>query len=66
MEILSDRIRALRIKHDLSQQDLADLLYLDRTTIAGYETCKREPSLHILIQIADIFDVSVDYLLGRD
>ena len=66
MEILSDKIRELRVERAMSQQDLANLLYVDRTTLAGYESGKREPSLHILIQIADIFDVSVDYLLGRD
>lgn len=66
METFSIKLRKIRTEHGMTQQELADLLYLDRTTILGYELRGKEPTFQTLIKIADIFDVSIDYLLGRD
>ena len=41
------------------------MLSVSRSTITSYETGQRNPDIYILMKIADIFDVSVDYLLGR-
>lgn len=60
-----DRFTELRVKADLTQQEIATILHSTRSTIAGYEKQNREPKYEILIQIADFFDVSVDYLIGR-
>lgn len=56
-------LKELRELKDLDQQDLADYLHVSRSTIAGYETGRREPDYDKLLQIADFFEVSVDYLL---
>ncbi|WP_279387130.1 helix-turn-helix domain-containing protein [Paenibacillus pinisoli] len=57
----------LREKHKLTQDQMAERIGVSRPTIAGYESeeknrIPREDTLH---KIADIFDVSIDYLLGR-
>ena len=49
----------------LSQKQLARLLRVDRSTISSYESSVRQPPLDTLSRIADVFDVSTDYLLGR-
>lgn len=64
--ILGQRLQELRTKNNLSQQFLGDLLYVHRNTISHYERGTRTPNLQILIQLADYFDVSTDYLLGRE
>jgi len=62
---LGDRLRALREEEGYSQADLGRLLTLSQSTIAFYESGKREPSPGTLRQIADFYQVSVDYLIGR-
>lgn len=63
--IMGQRIKYLRKENNLSQDNLAVLLHVDRTTISGYESGNRIPKIYILIHIADIFHVSLDYLVGR-
>lgn len=65
MEIFGKRLRLLREEKDLTQIELAKILSLTNSTISQYEAGKRMPEQGILQKIADIFDVSVDYLLGR-
>lgn len=65
MEILSKRLRQLRQEQDMTQKELAFLLHVQRTTVAGYETKNRHPQLDIIVNIANIFGVTTDYLLGR-
>lgn len=62
---IGQRIKYLRKENNLSQDDLAVLLHVDRTTISGYELGNRIPNIYTLIHIADIFHVSLDYLVGR-
>jgi len=66
MLALGKNIRFYRKQESMTQEQLAKLLKLDRTTIAGYESGKHEPSLSIVIAMAKIFDISVDELLGRE
>jgi transcriptional regulator with XRE-family HTH domain len=56
----------LRNESGMTQEQLAQLLNVTRSTIAGYETKCKEPDFHRLIQIASIFHVTTDYLLGYD
>ena len=66
MVTLGDRIRELRKANNWTQQELADKLGLDRTTISKWERQGgSEPDNTTLVKVADIFNVSVDYLLGR-
>lgn len=60
-----ERIRNLREDSDMTQQQMADKLYVNRRTYSSYETGVRGIPTEILSQIADIFGTSVDYLIGR-
>lgn len=62
--IFSERLKELREKKSVTQQDLADYLGVGRPTVAGYETKDKQPDYDKLKQIAEYFKVSVDYLLG--
>lgn len=66
MKIFGERLRTLRLAHGMTQQQLADTLYSERTTIVGWELKGKEPDFQFVVDIADFFDVSVDYLFGRD
>lgn len=59
-----ERLSDLRKNRKWSLQETADQLGIAKSTYAGYESGYREPSLHSLTQIADLFDTSVDFLLG--
>lgn len=58
-------LKMLREKNGYSQQQLADILHLSKNSISHYELGVCMPSIDVLINIADVFDVSLDYLLGR-
>ena len=60
------RLKSLRIKNDLSQQEIADRLNLNRSTYARYELDQTQPDFDTLQKIADFYDVSIDFLLGRE
>lgn len=59
-----NRLKDLRLKMGLSQQALADKLNVSQQTICKYENNTNEPNIDMLEAMADIFDVSVDYLIG--
>ena len=59
------RLKELRKKKGISQLRLATELNTTQNTISRYETGEREPGMDELIKIADYFNVSVDYLIGR-
>lgn len=61
----ADRLVHLRRTCGLTQQQIADRLKISRSTYAQYELGRRRPDYEILIDLANIFNVSVDYLLGR-
>lgn len=65
-EAFAVTLKMLRLQHGLTQQELAEHLELSPVTISGYELGRREPSIEMLERIADYFDVTVDYLLGRE
>lgn len=60
-----ERLSLLRKERKWSLQETADHLGIAKSTYAGYESGYREPSLHSLCQIADLFETTIDYLLGR-
>ncbi|MGX9293064.1 helix-turn-helix domain-containing protein [Bacillus sp. A015] len=61
--MLGDRIRSLREKNNLTQEQMAKKIGISRGTYAHYEINKRRPDYETLIKIADLFNVSTDYLL---
>lgn len=60
-----ERLKQLRKDHKLTQDEIAGKLGIARSTYSGYETGKAEPDNLTLQKIADLFQVSTDYLLGR-
>ena len=59
------RIRDLREDNDKKQVELARYLNVDQSTYSDYETGRINISIEQLIKIADFYDVSLDYLVGR-
>jgi transcriptional regulator with XRE-family HTH domain len=62
----SERLKQLREERGLLQRELAETLKLSRVTVTNYEKGKRFPEADLLVKLADHFNVSVDYLIGRD
>ena len=61
-----EKISSLRTQCDYTQSDLAKLLGVTRSAVNAWEMGNSTPSTTALVQLADIFHVSTDYLLGRD
>ena len=59
------RLKELRKKRKISQLKLALDLNMNQNTVSRYENLEREADYETLIKIADYFDVSLDYLMGR-
>lgn len=59
------RIKDLRKERNITQSDLAKILNVTQDSISLWEKNKRVPDTQYIIQLADYFEVSVDYLLGR-
>lgn len=66
MSSYSNRIRELRSAKSLNQEQLADKLGLTKQAISQYERGVRKPSVPVLEALCDFFNVSSDYLLGKD
>lgn len=58
-------LKKLRTEKGLSQKELTDRLTINRSTYARYETSSTQPDFETLSKLADFYDVTVDYLLGR-
>ncbi|UHA76128.1 helix-turn-helix domain-containing protein [Paenibacillus sp. 481] len=64
-ELTGARIKQLRMKHGLSQDDVAHTLGMKRANVANYEAGRTTPPSDVLGRIADLLHTSSDYLLGR-
>lgn len=62
--MIGERLKQLRIKNGLKQQELANMFGLSSGTISFYESEQRKPDIDFIVAIAKYFDVSTDYLLG--
>jgi transcriptional regulator with XRE-family HTH domain len=62
---LGERIKYLREKNGYAQKFVAEKIGVRNNTLSSYESDKRQPDYDTLQKIADFFEVSVDYLLGR-
>ena len=60
------RIKELRIENDKTQTEIANILGISRQVFANYEKEINFPDPKMLIKLADYFDVSIDYLVGRE
>ena len=61
---LNERILSLRIKHNLTQKALSDMINVSVVSIGGWESGTRKPSAEAIIALAKVFSVTTDYLLG--
>ncbi|WP_426350253.1 cobalamin-dependent protein [Alloiococcus sp. CFN-8] len=66
MDTLSLRLKKLRLDKGYTQKKLADQLGVKQTAIANYEKALRVPDIDMLVKIADMFQVSLDFLYGRE
>lgn len=65
MKIFQSRLIEQRKLNKITQRQISDYLQISQPSYVRYENGTSEPSLENLVKIADFFDVSVDYLLGR-
>ena len=63
---LGYRLKSLRKQHALSQSDLGKMIGVSKVSISGYEKGIRVPSMEVLNLILNVFNVSADYILGRE
>lgn len=59
-------LRLLRRANGWSQREVAERLHVDRSTYAYYETGRSQPHYETLVSIAELYGVSVDFLLGKN
>jgi transcriptional regulator with XRE-family HTH domain len=63
--MFAQRLEKLRLEKGLTHQEMADMLGITRQAYGNYESGKREPDFKTLDKLADFFNVSLDYLLGK-
>lgn len=66
MSLFGSRLKALRLSNGYTQQDLATKVGVHKQTISQYERGVRKPDPDMLSYFSDIFNVSSDYLLGKE
>lgn len=59
-----DRLKELRKEYNMKQKELGAAIGMGATAIANYESGKNQPSITVLQLLADVFHVSMDYLIG--
>ena len=64
--MLNEQLKLIRKANKYTQQQISDLLEIDRSTYASYETGRNRPDIRFLAAFAKVFDITVDYLIGID
>ena len=62
---LAERLKELRKERSIRQEQVAVAVDISMSAYCNYEQGKREPTASVLVRMADYYDVSLDYLLGR-
>lgn len=62
---MGSKIRDLRKEKRLSQTELGKLIHVSQQTVTAWENNKAEPTSSAVVQLAEVFNVTTDYLLGR-
>ena len=62
----AERIKELREKHNLTQSDLAKLLYITRSSVNAWEMAISTPSTEKIVQLCEILHTTADYLIGTN
>lgn len=66
MDTVGERIKTLRKANDMTQKEFSEIIGVSRSTLAGYETGKIEPSLNVITKMANTFDLSPAYFLRNN
>lgn len=66
MEKFHEKLKILRKGQGLTQQEVADLVHVNRVTYTNWENGKREPNFEKLFLLAEYLETTTDYLLGRN
>jgi len=66
MNGFAEIFKYLRLREGLTQKEMADRLGIAKSTVSMYENGNREPDFELLEQIADYFNVDMNFLLGKD
>jgi transcriptional regulator with XRE-family HTH domain len=66
MDTVGERIKTLRKANDMTQKEFSEIIGVSRSTLAGYETDKIEPSLNVISRMANTFDLSPAYFLRNN
>jgi transcriptional regulator with XRE-family HTH domain len=66
MRMFGDRLKELRNSKHLTQEQLAEILKVNRAALANWETNRAYPDVNIIKELAIFFDVTIDFLLGKD
>ena len=66
MTIFTERLKELRLKKGLTHTELGEKVGVKQNTSTNWEKGKREPSFENLIKLADLLEVSLDWLFGRE
>ena len=64
--MLNEQLKLIRKKNRFTQQQVSDLLEIERSTYASYETGRNRPDISLLAAFAKIFGITVDYLINID
>lgn len=64
-ELMADRLKEIRLNNKMTQQEFCDKIGVNRITYSGYENKRAEPSIYVLVLLADKFDLSLDYVCCR-
>ena len=62
---LPQKLKALRVQYRYSQKQVAEKIGVSPSIVSGYETGERTPSTEILLALSYLYNVSTDYLLGK-
>jgi transcriptional regulator with XRE-family HTH domain len=62
---LTENLRLLRKKSGMTQAELAKRLHIKQYNVSDYEIGRIEPNIQTLVKLADVFNVTVDFLIGR-
>lgn len=65
MVLIGEKLRQLRQENGLRQEQVARLVGADRLSISAWENDSRQPSYQTLVRLAEVYNVSTDFLLGR-
>ena len=65
MILIGEKLRQLRKENELRQEQVARLVGADRSSISAWKNDSRQPSYQSLVRLAEVYNVSTDFLLGR-